>query len=188
MEQTNNLTRAESSRINGAKSRGPLTPEGKAKVRWNALKHGHYAKLAAVVAMENDDFFDKLLAAYLDVIKPSNPIEQRMARELATIDWRMARDVTIQSRLLEQQANDLPDACIEGRETSDIVAQAADALYRRTRSHVAHSVFEARHLTNRKKILESLQAMRKLGPSLNQTPDPLCLCGPEVNEPQPEAA
>ena len=45
---TTTTDRAEISRRNGAKSRGPKTPEGKNRSRFNALKHGRTAKLLAV--------------------------------------------------------------------------------------------------------------------------------------------
>ena len=43
-------------RANAQKSTGPRTPEGKAKVAQNALKHGLLAKQAVVAGEDTDDF------------------------------------------------------------------------------------------------------------------------------------
>ena len=52
--------RAEASRRNGAKSRGPKTPEGKARSAQNALKHGLRAQRFLVVGNERPREFDAL--------------------------------------------------------------------------------------------------------------------------------
>ena len=52
-ETINKLTRAEQSRINVAKSLGPITPEGKAKSSRNSLKHGFAAIVNVVLRIED---------------------------------------------------------------------------------------------------------------------------------------
>ncbi len=58
--------RAEASRRNGAKSRGPKTPEGKAHSAQNALKHGLRARKYVVLPDEDAAAFQTLEAAFLD--------------------------------------------------------------------------------------------------------------------------
>jgi hypothetical protein len=55
--------RAEASRRNGARSRGPKTPEGKARSAQNALKHGLRAQKFVVVGDEKAAEFAALETA-----------------------------------------------------------------------------------------------------------------------------
>jgi hypothetical protein len=52
--------RAEASRINGARSRGPKTPEGKARSSQNALKHGFRVQKHVVLPGEDAAAFQPL--------------------------------------------------------------------------------------------------------------------------------
>jgi hypothetical protein len=54
--------RAEASRRNGARSRGPKTPEGKARSAQNAFKHGMRAQKYVVLPEEDADEFADLEA------------------------------------------------------------------------------------------------------------------------------
>ena len=58
--------RAEASRKNGAKSRGPKTPEGKARASQNALKHGLRAQKYVVLPDEDAAEFAALEAALME--------------------------------------------------------------------------------------------------------------------------
>lgn len=85
------ISRSEQSRINGAKSRGPKTAEGKARSSLNAVKHGRYATNAVVLSNEDPNAFENLVARYVQRIQPADSIEYNLVRELASFDWRLAR-------------------------------------------------------------------------------------------------
>ena len=60
-------------RRNAQKSTGPRTPEGKARVRFNALKHGMLAKSIILPGKENFESreeFDFLLQSLFDDLQP----------------------------------------------------------------------------------------------------------------------
>ena len=66
--------RAEASRRNGAKSRGPKTPEGKARSAKNALKHGLRAQKHVVLPAEDGAAFEALEAALMDNLAPERAL------------------------------------------------------------------------------------------------------------------
>ena len=82
--------RIESSRANGAKSRGPVTPEGKAKVSQNAVKHGY---LAAMVTLSPDeeDIFREIHQAYILRFEPRDQVEHDLVEQIVWANWKMRK-------------------------------------------------------------------------------------------------
>lgn len=84
------LTRAESARVNGAKSKGPVTEEGKAKAALNSVTHGMSAK-TLILQNENPEQFAAMLASYTNYLAPSNPIEMDLVSDMVAARWRLRR-------------------------------------------------------------------------------------------------
>src|SRR5713226_8115722 len=93
-------------RRNAQKSTGPRTPEGKARVRLNALKHGLTAKQAPITPEEAAEF-DTLLADFRSDLRPTNPLEDSRVLEIATSLWHMRRFQRIEAQVFNRfRAND----------------------------------------------------------------------------------
>jgi len=75
--------RAEASRRNGARSRGPTTPEGKARSARNALKHGLRAQTFLVVGDEDPEGFEALEAALAAELAPKGALQGMLAGRIA---------------------------------------------------------------------------------------------------------
>jgi hypothetical protein len=80
----------EANRRNAQKSTGPKTPEGKAAVRFNALRHGLRAR-TAVLPTENADDFHQLCADLEAEFQPRTRAEQILVEEMAVSHWKLAR-------------------------------------------------------------------------------------------------
>ena len=93
---------SETSRQNGAKSHGPVTPEGKAQSSKNAVKHGLTAAVV-VLPHENKEEFNKLLHSYIHDFRPTNQSQQDLVETLAATRWRMNRLVSLETHLFEQE-------------------------------------------------------------------------------------
>ena len=96
------LSRSEQARINGAKSRGPITPEGKTISSMNAFKHGCYSNPAPVLRIEDESGFLEVQAAYESQFAPRSPIEFRLVHELASVDWQLTRWRTIETAQIDR--------------------------------------------------------------------------------------
>ena len=91
----------EASRHNGARSKGPVTPEGKAKASRNALKHGLCAMEHLVLEDEVPDDLEELIAHLTDEVGATTEIEARLARRLAIAFWKSERAERIEVALFD---------------------------------------------------------------------------------------
>jgi hypothetical protein len=93
--------RAEASRRNGAKSRGPKMPEGKARSAQNALKHGLRAQKHVVLPDEDAAGFAALEAALADELAPQGVLQSLLVGRIARAVWRLERAEQLEVELFE---------------------------------------------------------------------------------------
>ena len=67
---------SESARINGAKSHGPTSAEGKKKSSRNSLRHGCTASHTIILACEDPEDFERMVEKYDTMYKPVTLAEQ----------------------------------------------------------------------------------------------------------------
>jgi uncharacterized protein YaeQ len=92
-------------RRNALSSTGPATPEGKKKVRRNALRHGLYADQLTALDEDGDDFV-AYAEALADALQPQDTYEAMLVRRVALASWRSDRLAKLEAALLkgEQRA------------------------------------------------------------------------------------
>jgi hypothetical protein len=98
--------RAEASRRNGARSRGPKTAEGKARAAQNALKHGMRALKYVVLPDESAVEFVALQRALFEELAPEGALQLVLARRVAIAAWRLARADRLEAEVLESRSYD----------------------------------------------------------------------------------
>ena len=89
-------------RANSQRSKGPVTSEGKARSRGNALKHG---LTGAGVVLPNEDAaeVERRLAAFEDELNPSGEVGRSLARRAALMSVRMDRCVSQETAALSER-------------------------------------------------------------------------------------
>ncbi len=80
----------EANRRNALLSTGPITTEGKAAVRFNALRHGLRAR-AILLPGENAGEFHQLCADLESDWNPQTRTEQLLVEQMAVAQWKLAR-------------------------------------------------------------------------------------------------
>jgi hypothetical protein len=93
---------SETARANGAKSRGPVTPEGRAASSRNSLRHGFTAR-SVVLPTESQEDFQSLLDSYVDQFDPQGGVEMDLIQTMAAARWRLRRICNIETTLLDKE-------------------------------------------------------------------------------------
>src|SRR5882672_4317 len=94
------INQVSASRANGARSLGPVTPEGKKRSSMNAVRHGLLAR-CVVLDNESRDCFDQVVTQYLDCFRPANDVELGMIEEMIAAAWRQRRAWAIETSLMD---------------------------------------------------------------------------------------
>ena len=81
----------DANRRNAAKSHGPITPEGRAAVRLNALKHGFTAAEIVLPTVEEKTDFEQFHFAFEQEYKPVGPTEEVLVEDMVVSRWRLNR-------------------------------------------------------------------------------------------------
>ncbi len=78
------------SRANGAKSHGPVTPEGKAASSRNSSTHGIF-RSPFTLRNENDSAFLEMEAEFKEEWNPQGPTETALVEQMIICHWRLKR-------------------------------------------------------------------------------------------------
>src|SRR5438876_1555981 len=92
---------SESARINGAKSHGPKSAEGKKKSSRNSLRHGCTASHTIILACEDPKDFERMVEKYDNMYKPVTLEEQDLVAEMISARWRIRRATGVETNLID---------------------------------------------------------------------------------------
>jgi hypothetical protein len=92
------IKQIEANRLNAQHSTGPTSPEGKAAVRFNALKTGIHAQ-SQVIPGEDPAALALLIAEYYDRYQPATPEVRALVDTLITAEWLQRRFRTLEAQI-----------------------------------------------------------------------------------------
>jgi hypothetical protein len=98
-------SQAEASRRNGAKSRGPITSEGKKRSSQNSVKYGLSAR-TVVLCTESQELFSQLEQGYIDALQPTNLLELHLVQHIAVAEWRIRRAYIAETAMADKSMGD----------------------------------------------------------------------------------
>ena len=116
----------QAARTNGAKSRGPVTAEGKARSSKNATTHGLTAE-SVVLPGESEQRFHALLDSMLEAYAPSSDYEVSLVEKMAALNWQQDRLLSIDTVTLGVQMDVMAPALeaeVENLSTPTLIALA----------------------------------------------------------------
>ena len=112
----------QASRANGARSRGPSTPQGKLNSSRNSFRHGLLAG-TVVLEVESKGRFLELAKELFAEYQPATPTETMLVETMAAARWRLLRTWGLQKAALDHDIA----AC---RQDSDSALARAAAAFR----------------------------------------------------------
>ena len=159
----------DANRRNAQLSTGPRTPEGRAAVGHNALRHGLTAE-TAVLPNENPEEFQELLDAFLAEYQPVGPTETLLVEQMTMAAWRLRRMRALETGLFGLRMSQLPRD--ENAATLDPSSRAFAYDASGSRAIESLSRYETRIERSFYRALHELEHLRAASPennSANQT-------------------
>jgi hypothetical protein len=98
--QTHSTRRAESARINGAKSKGPKTPEGIKNAKTASVQHGLYATQDTLGHLIDKELYDDFASEMVALWQPSNAYIARRVNQLVANLWEIDRLLAVRREYL----------------------------------------------------------------------------------------
>ncbi len=167
--------KSETSRINGAKSHGPKTPEGKETSSLNSLKHGFTSRKTFILQTESHDEYRAFLAEHLTIHQPATPPEKELVEQMAIARWRIRRFVGAETVLIDCEMVRNRDKVDKefGPTDSDLhLAMAIRSLADESRCLSLMSRYEARHQRCHDKAYAALRELQRSRTSHSTAPTP----------------
>ena len=124
LKSDTNSLKTQAARANGAKSRGPVTPQGRAASSRNSLRHG-FTAASVVLPTESSEDFQALLDSYLDHFDPHSGVETDLIQAMAAARWRLRRLCTIETTLLNNEMTRRAKDCRRDLNNPDDLARLA---------------------------------------------------------------
>ena len=101
-------------RANSQLSTGPKTPDGRARVAKNALRHGLTSK-DLIVAEDEREEFDSLQADLLAEVAPETALETLLFEQLLHAAWNLRRVRRLEAQLYDGVTDPLADHALEAK-------------------------------------------------------------------------
>jgi hypothetical protein len=167
----------EASRLNGAKSHGPTTPEGKQRSSQNAVKHGLTAR-TVVLCAESHELFEQLEQDYIDSLQPSTILELHLVQRIAVAEWRLRRAWAVSTAITDKCLDD--HKAQDDRENGDCDNDYRIGLNQQRVSKELASVerAEARFERTQARALAEFHRLRKIRPP---EAEPIQVSRPDVS-------
>ena len=179
----------EASRANGARSRGPVTPEGKRNSSRNSTRHGMLAE-SVVLEGESQERFVELLAEIDGELQPETPVEHALVQKMAVAQWRQFRLWTLEKTAIDHQIRKQAETVGCNEHKATCASLAFRALADESRSldlfHRYDSLCDRQYLRAHKRFLELRRGRGDSPAPAPSNPRPEVPPAPEAFAPEPQ--
>ena len=151
--------KSELSRINGAKSRGPKTAEGKAISAKNAVRHGLSAE-TIILANESPESFQQLLDEYVEELQPVGKCERDLVYRMVVSKWRELRAWNVEAASFNRRTPELADGASAQAPLADAFLSLSETSHSLERLNYYENSITRRYDQAHMRLLE-LQERRK---------------------------
>ena len=156
----------EASRRNGARSRGPRTPEGKARSSRNAITHTLTAEKALdfLLQDENRESYLDTLRAYREEYDPQGQTENDLVEEIVNARWFLRRSWTFQANVIDVTADQNQDQAEEWYDPEHVGRRMGLAFIKCAQESPSLPLlnrYSARHARDYHRALDKLRELQK---------------------------